>query len=281
MEGRPAAPGVRQLELSPYSARSAVYASPVQEWTATDAAAQYLAYGITVAEGKPDQVPPRDFRAARDRMLQDAVARRLAPPFVARCSTPDLLWGYLRSKATGSGSWAVRRGEMHEAVDPILDALAGTTVGPTDDLVSGAITRLNSDSVRDAWTRAVERRDLEPDAAVTAARSLLESTLKTILDDCGEQYDEGDDLPKLYRLVQKVLQLSPAEQTEERFRAILGACTTIVKELGSVRNRHSDAHGEGRKRYRVEGRHAALAVNLAGAMALFLIETHEARRAQD
>ena len=249
----------------------------MEEWTAEEAAAQYLAYGITVAEGKPEKVPARDFRAARDRMLRDPVARRLAPPFIGRCSTPDLLWGFLRSKATGSGSWAVRRGAMHDAVDPILDALASAGVGPTDDLVSGAVTRLNSESVRDAWTRAVERRDLEPGAAVTAARSLLESTLKTILEDHGEDYDEGDDLPRLYRRVQEVLKLSPAEQTEDRFRAILGACTTIVKELGSVRNRHSDAHGEGRKRYRVEGRHAALAVNLAGAMALFLIETHEAR----
>ena len=76
--------------------------------------------------------------------------------------------------------------------------------------------------------------------------------------------------------MQKVLKLSPAEQTETRFRAILGSCATIVKELGSVRNRHSDAHGSGRKSYRVASRHAALAVNLAGSMALFLIETHEA-----
>lgn len=249
----------------------------MENWTPEEAAAQYLAYGITVAEGSPGKVPARDFRAAYDRMLQDSTARRLAPPFVVRCKSPDLLWGYLRSQATGSGSWAIRRNAMHDAVGPILDALARGAVGPTDLLVSGAVERLNAESVRDAWTRAVGRRDLEPDAAVTAARSLLESTLKTILDDRGEEYDEGDDLPKLYKRVQDVLKLSPAEQTEDRFRAILGACTTVVKELGSVRNRHSDAHGEGRKRYRVEGRHAALAVNLAGAMALFLIETHEAR----
>jgi hypothetical protein len=91
-------------------------------------------------------------------------------------------------------------------------------------------------------------------------------------------YKEGDDLPTLYSHVQKVLKLSPADQTEDRFRAILGACTTVVKELGSVRNRHSDAHGSGRRSYRVAGRHAALAVNLAGSMALFLIETQEARQ---
>lgn len=73
------------------------------------------------------------------------------------------------------------------------------------------------------------------------------------------------------------MKLSPADQTEDRFRAILGACTTVVKELGSVRNRHSDAHAAGRKNYRLAARHASLAVNLARSMALFLIETSEAR----
>ena len=57
--------------------------------------------------------------------------------------------------------------------------------------------------------------------------------------------------------------------------------TVELKELGSVRNRHSDAHGAGRRSYRVTARHAALAVNLAGSMALFLIGTHEARNSGD
>lgn len=247
------------------------------EWSAADAAAQYLAYGITVAEGGHDSVPNVEFRAALDRMLRDPVARKFAPSFVPRCKTPELLWGYLRSQATGSGSWAIRRAAVHEAIDPILDALAGTATGPGDELVSSAVEALDADSVRNAWTRAVERRTSDPEAAVTAARTLLEATCKTILDDHGAAYNEGDDLPALYKNVQQVLRLSPADQTEPRFRAILGACTTIVKELGSVRNRHSDAHGSGRKVYRLAPRHASLAVNLAGAMALFLMETHEAR----
>jgi len=249
----------------------------MEDWTAAEAGEQYLAYGISVAEGSPDAVDPKEFRAARDRMLRDPVARKLAPAFVKRCSTPDLLWGYLRSKATGSGSWGLRRGVMHDAMDPILDALAGDSVGPSDELVSGAVERLDSESVRDAWTRAIERRDNDPEAAVTAARALLEATLKTILEDHEVEYDDAADLPALYKRVQKCLSLSPTDQTEDRFRAILGACTTIVKELGSVRNRHSDAHAPGRKRYRLAQRHASLAVNLAGSMALFLIETHEAR----
>jgi hypothetical protein len=48
----------------------------VFDWSYKEAAAQYLAFGITVAEGAYDRVPVKEFRAARDRMLEDPVARR-------------------------------------------------------------------------------------------------------------------------------------------------------------------------------------------------------------
>jgi len=82
-------------------------------------------------------------------MLADPIARRAAPPFVARCTTPDLLWGYLRSQSTGSGSWAIRRDVMHAAVDPILDALHSAELGPADAVVAGAVARLD---VGPGWT---------------------------------------------------------------------------------------------------------------------------------
>jgi hypothetical protein len=110
---------------------------------------------------------------------------------------------------------------------------------------------------------------------------MLESTCKTLLDDLGIAYRERDDRPALYRKLSSALGLAPSAHTEEQFKAILGACNTVVQELGSLRNRVSDSHGPGRKSYRPAARHAALAVNLAGSMALFLIQTHEARQRPD
>jgi hypothetical protein len=47
--------------------------------------------------------------------------------------------------------------------------------------------------------------------------------------------------------------------------------------LGHWRNKSGDAHAGGRTRVPFKPRHAALTVNLAGSMALFLIETWQAR----
>jgi hypothetical protein len=174
-------------------------------------------------------------------------------------------------------TYELRRQFFREQFEPLLSGLERFEASPLDDLVAASTERLNSASATAAWGKALARRKTDPEGAITAARTLLESTCKTILDDRGGDYGHHDDLPKLYGRVAKALSLAPSDHTEEQFKAILGACTTVVKELGSLRNRISDSHGPGRTTYRPAERHAALAVNLAGSMAQFLIETHEAR----
>ena len=69
----------------------------------------------------------------------------------------------------------------------------------------------------------------------------LNLVCKHILDAAGVTYDDSADLPKLYALTAKQLNLSPSQHTEQLFKQILGGCQTIVEGLGAMRNRHSDA----------------------------------------
>jgi hypothetical protein len=100
---------------------------------------------------------------------------------------------------------------------------------------------------------------------------------KHILDDLGVPYQDSADLPKLYRLTAEGLQIAPSQHTEPVFKQILGGCTAVVEGLGALRNRLGDAHGGGRRQVRPAARHALLAVNLAGAMTAFLVETWQSR----
>jgi hypothetical protein len=146
---------------------------------------------------------------------------------------------------------------------------------------SHAVARLNSPSVITAWQKCLTRVSSDPEGAITSARSLLESTLKTILEDLGEPYKDGADLPVLYRQVASRLRLAPGDHSEQAFKQILSGCQNIVTGLGTVRNRDGDAHAPGRKGYRATTRHAQLAVNAAGTVASFLIATAEHRATSD
>lgn len=151
---------------------------------------------------------------------------------------------------------------------------------PADESISAALAAFDPTQVHARWTAAMERRGSEPAGAITLARTLLEDVCKWILDDAGEKWNEADDLPALYRKLAKVLKLAPDDHTEQVFKQILGSCQSVVESLGALRNKLSDAHSPGPKRARPQARHAELAVNLAGAMATFLVATWDSRQAK-
>lgn len=157
-----------------------------------------------------------------------------------------------------------------------LDRLVSRS-SPADDAISGALARFDKDVVHQRWTSALDRRATDPEGAITLARTLLEDVMKWLLTKQQVPFDEKAELPALYRLVAENLNLAPDAHTENVFKRILGSCQSVVESLGTLRNKLSDAHSPGPLRARPQPRHAELAVNLAGAMATFLIATWEAR----
>ncbi|MCM2501970.1 abortive infection family protein [Neorhizobium galegae] len=161
---------------------------------------------------------------------------------------------------------------------PVYKVRISVSGSPSDVGITAALAEFDPETVQPRWTQALERRDTDPEGAITLARTLLEDVCKWILHEAGEAWEEKDDLPVLYRKLAKVLKLAPDDHTEAVFKAILGSCQNIVESLGSLRNRLSDAHSPGPKRVKPAARHAQLSVNLSGTMATFLVSTWQARK---
>jgi Abortive infection C-terminus len=212
------------------------------------------------------------FARARKRVLADAAGAKNAPRCVRTCRSPDDVWSYIKSQPN-LDTYHSRRVFLGQQFEPLLAALESSDDAPPDSLIMAEIKRLDSASVARDWERALARRSSDPEAAITASRALVESVCKTILDDLEIAYEERDDLPKLYRKTAKALRLTPDEHTDEQIKRILGGATSAVEGLGALRNRSGDAHGRGRSGYRLSARHAALAVNLAGTVTVFLTDT--------
>lgn len=144
---------------------------------------------------------------------------------------------------------------------------------PSDNEISIAIKNFETSQVSPRWQAALESRSSDPERSITLARTLLEDVCKWILHEAGDDWEEADDLPALYKKTAKVLSLAPDDHTEQVFKQILGGCQSVVSALGALRNKLGDAHSIGPKRVRPAARHAELAVNLAGTMSTFLIAT--------
>jgi hypothetical protein len=203
-----------------------------------------------------------------------SISKKL-PRFVLSCRNLGEFWGYIKPKFS---TYSERREFLRSEFDSLLTFLESKPNIPSDHVITETVKSISSDYIHEIWQKALERRSPDPEGAITMARTLLESTCKHILDASSVIYDESVELPKLYKLTAKQLNLSPSQHTEELFKQILGGCQSVVEGLGAVRNKHSDAHGKGALAIKAAPRHAELAVNLSGAMATFLLQTFESRK---
>lgn len=112
------------------------------------------------------------------------------------------------------------------------------------------------------------------DGAITNARSLVEAVLYAIekeLDLNANKYD--GNLQKLYKRVQKILNLCPGQDgLEDCLKQILSGFVSIISGLATLRNTVSDAHV---RSYKPAEHHARLAVNSATTLCNFLFDTKE------
>lgn len=215
------------------------------------------------------------YELLRSTFMSDPALRSLLPEFVRTCRSLDHVWTNLRSI---SAHWAPRRKHVHDALVPLFSHLEGTNRAPIDAVAADTLQKFDAESLHAVWAKALARRHTDPDGAITSARTLLETVCKRILDEADEPYSDRDDLPGLYRAAALKLNIAPSQHSEEPIKRILGGVTSVVEGLGSLRNKIGDAHGQGGKPVRPSARHAQLAVNLAGAMATFLVETWNIRR---
>lgn len=230
---------------------------------------------VALCEGR-DNMKDTVYRLLRREFMNNPAVSNLVPQFVRTAQDAGAMWAYLKDY---SGQWEPRRQFVRNEFAPLIDRLErGAALA--DTVISDTLTSFDADAITGAWNKALARREADPAGAITAARTLLESVCKHLLEDNegNPTYGPNDDLPKLYRQVSELLNIAPSQHSEDAFKRILGSAANIVEGLGTLRNRVGDAHASGgRKPVKPAPRHAALAVNMAGTMALFLIDTANAR----
>lgn len=212
--------------------------------------------------------------------MENEATRKLLPDFVRTSGETGSLIVALKRVSSGSGSWKTRREYVETSFKPLLNFLESGG-SAADAIITGGLSSYDAPAIQECWKKALERRFIDPEGAVTAASTLLEDVCKHIIEDSGRHWEHSWKVPKLYREVSEVLNLAPSQHQEEVFKTILGNCQSVVQSIASLRNKGGDAHAGGRTRVPFKARHAALTVNLAGSMALFLIETWSARLEQN
>ncbi len=117
----------------------------------------------------------------------------------------------------------------------------------------------------------------DPALAVGSAKDLLETVLKTILEERGITSVRGD-IPELLKEVQKLTGLDPRSIVRgsewETLRRTLSNLAQVIVGVDEVRNLAGTGHGR-TKTPPLDAVHARLVVNSAATIATYLLEMHE------
>jgi hypothetical protein len=123
----------------------------------------------------------------------------------------------------------------------------------------------------------------DPALAIGSTKELIEATLKTILNGSGSSYDDKkDDIPKLLKQVQKLLELAPDEidsskKGSEIIKRVLSNLGSVAIGIAELRNLYGSGHGRGEQAKGLTARHAKLVVGAGTTLCSFLLETYEHR----
>lgn len=140
------------------------------------------------------------------------------------------------------------------------------------------IRKRNIESLNIEFERAIENLEAKPREALSAACNILESVFKIFIEEEGLTKPKKLDLGSTWKIVRDGLNLDPSKVEERDLKEILSGIAGIVSGVGAFRTHASSAHGAGKKVYRVEPRHARLAVHSAHTIALFVLESWEAKK---
>lgn len=154
----------------------------------------------------------------------------------------------------------------------------GASSSPSTKDLASIIRSFDSFSLRVELDRSLATVESDPEAAVTAACSFFEAFCNTYIEDEGLKPSRNIGAASLWKVVRNHAALAPDADMDENLRRILGGLASVIDGLTSLRNKDGSAHGRGRRLYRVEPRHARLAVNAAHALVFFLLEAWEHRK---
>lgn len=170
---------------------------------------------------------------------------------------------------------ALTRAELQYVRGGRITGALGTPSRTLQELIVGR----DLAAIEEEFARALRNVDGNPREAVSAACNILESVCKTYIEDEGLEMPKKQDLKPVWEVVRKQLGFDPSRVENRDLKEILSGLLAVVGGIAALRTHASSAHGAARSTYRLEPRHARLAVHSAHTIVAFIIESWDKKRA--
>jgi len=127
-------------------------------------------------------------------------------------------------------------------------------------------------SIEKEFKRALENIQTDPHAAITAACSIIEATLKNYIENFSLTMPNKLSVKPLWDVVKPNLELNRDNTLASDQQKILQGISSIIDGVGSFRSHIGSAHGRGSNPPNIVIAEARLAVNAAHTLVIFIME---------
>lgn len=189
-------------------------------------------------------------------------SRFLSPPFVEQ----------KRSFCRKLEALLIRSGLQYRS-GGVIDSGSASPSRTLEQLIKGR----DLPALHHEFDRALEHVVKEPRESLSAACNILESVFKFYIHDNQLSMPAKQDLQSVFKVVRTDLGLDGGAVEDEDLKRIITGLFSVVDGVGALRTHASSAHGQGRRSYKIEPRHARLAVNAAHTLTAFILETWDKR----
>ena len=187
----------------------------------------------------------------------------------------DARWGERYRERREKIERALARAELQYVWGGQVIGSLGSPSRTLEDLIRGR----DLAAIDEEFVRALRNVEGNPREAVSAACNILESVCKTYIEDEGLEMPKKRDLKPVWDVVRKHLRFDPSSVEDRDLKEILSGLLAVVGGIAALRTHASSAHGAAKKGYRLEPRHARLAVHSAHTVVAFILESWDKKRA--
>jgi hypothetical protein len=125
------------------------------------------------------------------------------------------------------------------------------------------------------FNRALENITTDPPASLTAACAIIESVCKIYIEEHNLTLPKDSSIKPLWATIATDLGFDASRIEDNDLRKVLTGLSSIVDGIGALRTHAGSAHGRGQMKYKIQPRHARLAVHAAHTLTAFLLESWE------
>ncbi len=156
----------------------------------------------------------------------------------------------------------------------------GSNIGITKITLEEIIRSRDFGAIEDEFRRTVEMVESDPASGITAANSMVEALFRTYIEEEGLVLPSKITVKNLWKVISKNLGLDTSKIENQDIIRIITGLTSVIDGMGAFRTHVGSAHGRSPKSYKIESRHARLAINAAYALSIFILEVwdHHKRR---